>query len=97
MRRPGVGENAHTRACDAGLGPIKINAVIERGLNDHTAIDLIEHFRGTGVIVRFIEYMDVGNRNHWNLDRVVPSPYPAPERPPGERAKGKADSRGRDP
>jgi len=60
-------------AQDAGLTPIKINSVIERGLNDHTAVDLVEHFRGTGVIVRFIEYMDVGNRNHWSLDRVVPS------------------------
>jgi len=57
----------------AGLAPLKINSVIERGLNDHTALDLIERFRGTGVIVRFIEYMDVGNRNHWSLDRVVPS------------------------
>jgi cyclic pyranopterin phosphate synthase len=52
---------------------VKVNAVIERGLNDHTALDLVEHFRGTGVIVRFIEYMDVGNRNDWTLDRVVPS------------------------
>jgi cyclic pyranopterin phosphate synthase len=60
-------------ALQAGLTPIKINAVIERGLNDHTALDLVEHFRGTGVIVRFIEYMDVGNRNHWSLERVVPS------------------------
>src|SRR5687767_14010939 len=60
-------------AQDAGLMPIKINSVIERGLNDHTAVDLVEYFRGTGVIVRFIEYMDVGNRNHWSLDRVVPS------------------------
>lgn len=60
-------------AQEAGLAPIKLNSVIERGLNDHTAIDLIERFRGTGVIVRFIEYMDVGNRNHWSLDRVVPS------------------------
>jgi len=60
-------------AVDAGLAPIKINSVIERGLNDHTALDLVEHFRGTGIIVRFIEYMDVGNRNHWSLDRVVPS------------------------
>lgn len=57
----------------AGLAPIKINSVIERGLNDHTALDLVERFRGTGVIVRFIEYMDVGNRNQWSLDRVVPS------------------------
>ncbi|MET0988766.1 MAG: GTP 3',8-cyclase MoaA [Steroidobacteraceae bacterium] len=60
-------------ALESGLAPIKINAVIERGLNDHTAVDLVEHFRGTNVIVRFIEYMDVGNRNHWTLDRVVPS------------------------
>jgi cyclic pyranopterin phosphate synthase len=60
-------------ATDAGLAPIKINAVIERGLNDHTALDLVEYFRGTGVIVRFIEYMDVGNRNRWSMERVVPS------------------------
>ena len=60
-------------AVDAGLAPIKINAVVQRGLNDHTALDLVERFRGSGVIVRFIEYMDVGNRNHWSLDRVVPS------------------------
>jgi cyclic pyranopterin phosphate synthase len=57
----------------AGLTPIKINAVVQRGVNDHTALDLVERFRGTGIIVRFIEYMDVGNRNHWSLDRVVPS------------------------
>lgn len=60
-------------ARDAGLLPIKINAVMQRGLNDHTALDLVEHFRGTGIIVRFIEYMDVGNRNHWSLERVLPS------------------------
>jgi cyclic pyranopterin phosphate synthase len=57
----------------AGLAPIKVNAVVQRGLNDHTAIPLVEHFRGTGVIVRFIEYMDVGNRNHWRPDLVVSS------------------------
>jgi cyclic pyranopterin phosphate synthase len=57
----------------SGLSPIKLNAVIERGLNDHTALDLVERFRGTGVIVRFIEYMDVGNRNDWQRARVVPS------------------------
>jgi GTP 3',8-cyclase len=55
----------------AGLTPIKINAVIERGRNDHTALDLLEHFRGSAVIVRFIEYMDVGNRNQWDRTRVV--------------------------
>jgi len=57
----------------AGLAPIKVNAVIQRGVNDDTACDLAGHFRGTGVIVRFIEYMDVGNRNHWEAARVVPS------------------------
>jgi cyclic pyranopterin phosphate synthase len=57
----------------AGLAPIKINCVVQRGVNDHTVLDLIERFRGTGVIVRFIEYMDVGNRNHWNREQVVPS------------------------
>jgi GTP 3',8-cyclase len=57
----------------AGLDPIKVNSVIQRGINDHTALDLVERFRGTGIIVRFIEYMDVGNRNHWEAERVVPS------------------------
>jgi cyclic pyranopterin phosphate synthase len=60
-------------AIGAGLTPVKINAVIERGLNDHTALDLIEHFRGLPVIVRFIEFMDVGNRNKWRPELVVPS------------------------
>jgi cyclic pyranopterin phosphate synthase len=62
-------EHAHR----AGLEPIKVNAVIQRGLNDHTALDLVDRFRGTGIIVRFIEYMDVGNRNHWQPELVVPS------------------------
>jgi cyclic pyranopterin phosphate synthase len=57
----------------AGLAPIKINTVVQRGVNDHTLLDLVAHFRGTGVIVRFIEYMDVGTRNHWNPALVVPS------------------------
>jgi len=57
----------------AGLDPIKINTVVQRGINDHTVLDLVERFRGTGVIVRFIEYMDVGNRNHWQPELVVPS------------------------
>jgi cyclic pyranopterin phosphate synthase len=60
-------------AIAAGLTPVKINAVIERGVNDHTALDLVEHFRGMPVIVRFIEFMDVGNRNAWRPDMVVPS------------------------
>ena len=57
----------------AGLAPIKINTVVQRGVNDHTLMDLLAHFRGTGVIVRFIEYMDVGTRNHLNAALVVPS------------------------
>ncbi len=60
-------------AIAAGLTPVKINAVIERGVNDHTALDLIDHFRGMPVIVRFIEFMDVGNRNAWRPEMVVPS------------------------
>ncbi len=60
-------------AAAAGLAPIKINVVVERGVNDHTILDLLEHFRGTGHIVRLIEYMDVGNRNGWRMKQVVPS------------------------
>jgi cyclic pyranopterin phosphate synthase len=60
-------------ALAAGLAPVKINAVIERGINDDTALNLVERFRGTPVIVRFIEFMDVGNRNHWRPTMVVPS------------------------
>jgi cyclic pyranopterin phosphate synthase len=60
-------------ALAAGLEPLKINAVIERGVNDHTVLDLLERFRGRPVIVRFIEFMDVGNRNAWRAERVVPS------------------------
>ena len=57
----------------AGLGPIKVNAVIRRDLNEHAVLDLAEHFRGTGTTVRFIEYMDVGHTNGWRLDDVVPA------------------------
>jgi cyclic pyranopterin phosphate synthase len=57
----------------AGLAPIKINVVVQRGVNDHTVLDLLEHFRGSGHVVRLIEFMDVGNRNGWRLDQVVPS------------------------
>jgi cyclic pyranopterin phosphate synthase len=57
----------------AGLSPVKINTVVQRGVNDHTVLDLLEHFRGSGHIVRLIEYMDVGNRNDWRMEQVVPS------------------------
>src|SRR6202140_912656 len=65
--------NGIAAAQRAGLAPIKLNAVVQRGINDHLVLDLVERFRGTGIIVRFIEYMDVGNRNDWNRERVVPS------------------------
>lgn len=60
-------------AAKAGLGPIKINTVVKRGVNEHAVVDMARHFRGTGHIVRFIEYMDVGNSNGWRLDDVVPA------------------------
>jgi cyclic pyranopterin phosphate synthase len=58
-------------ATEAGLAPIKINAVVKRGLNEHAILDLARHFRGTGRIVRYIEFMDVGNTNGWRMDDVV--------------------------
>ncbi len=57
----------------AGFQAIKINAVVQKGINDHLVIDLAQHFHNTGHILRFIEFMDVGNRNNWNLDQVVPA------------------------
>ena len=60
-------------ALDAGLSPVKVNVVVRRGVNDHTVLPLLERFRGTPVIVRLIEYMDVGNRNAWQPHEVVPS------------------------
>ena len=60
-------------ALEAGLGPVKVNAVVKRGVNDHAIEELAERFRGTGVVLRFIEYMDVGSTNGWRLDDVVPA------------------------
>lgn len=57
----------------AGLAPLKINCVVRRGVNDHTIVALARRFRGTGHVVRFIEYMDVGTRNGWDLAHVVPA------------------------
>jgi len=62
---------AITAAEDAGLAPIKIDAVVKRGVNDHGIVDLARAFRGTGHVIRFIEYMDVGNSNGWRLEDVV--------------------------
>ena len=60
-------------AIAADLGPVKIDTVVKRGLNDHTVIQLASHFRHTGVIPRFIEYMDVGATNGWRMEDVVPA------------------------
>jgi cyclic pyranopterin phosphate synthase len=60
-------------ARDAGLAPIKINMVVKRGLNDQDVIPMARYFRGTGHVLRFIEYMDVGHTNGWRMDEVVPS------------------------
>jgi len=59
-------------ALAAGLTPVKVNAVIKRGVNDDQILPLASRFRGTGIILRFIEYMDVGTTNGWRMDDVVP-------------------------
>jgi cyclic pyranopterin phosphate synthase len=58
-------------AAAAGLDPVKVDVVVIRGRNDQTFVDIARHFRGTGVIVRFVEYMDVGNTNGWMMKDVV--------------------------
>ncbi len=60
-------------AREAGLGPIKINMVVKRGTNDHEILPMARHFRGSGHVLRFIEYMDVGATNGWRMDEVLPS------------------------
>jgi GTP 3',8-cyclase len=57
----------------AGLQPIKVNMVVKRGVNDRHVVDMARYFRGTGHIVRFIEFMDVGATNGWRMDDVVPA------------------------
>jgi cyclic pyranopterin phosphate synthase len=57
----------------AGLGPIKVNMVVKRGTNDHEILPMARHFKGTGIVLRFIEYMDVGATNGWRMDEVMPS------------------------
>ncbi|BDB27566.1 GTP 3',8-cyclase MoaA [Cupriavidus sp. P-10] len=60
-------------ACAAGLQPVKVNCVVERGTNDAQVLPLVGHFRGSGVTLRFIEYMDVEGPRGWSQSRVVPS------------------------
>ncbi len=57
----------------AGFSPIKINAVVQRGVNDHTIVEMARYFKERGHVMRFIEYMDVGTRNGWKLDHVTPA------------------------
>ena len=57
----------------AGLDPIKVNMVVKRGVNDHQVVEMASHFRATGRIVRFIEFMDVGSTNGWRMDDVIAS------------------------
>lgn len=57
----------------AGYHPLKINAVVQRGVNDHTLVDLARYFKARGHILRFIEYMDVGSKNGWKMAQVVPA------------------------
>ncbi|MGB0134857.1 GTP 3',8-cyclase MoaA [Dokdonella sp.] len=60
-------------ATRAGFGSLKLNCVVMRGVNDDQVLDMVEHFRGSAHVLRFIEYMDVGTCNEWKQDRVVPS------------------------
>ena len=62
-----------TAARAVGLDPVKVNIVVQKNVNDCELVDMARYFKGTGSIVRFIEYMDVGNRNGWQLKSVIPS------------------------
>lgn len=57
----------------AGLDPVKVNMVVKRGVNDHEIVPMAGHFRHSGVILRYIEFMDVGTTNGWRMDDVVPA------------------------
>jgi cyclic pyranopterin phosphate synthase len=60
-------------AREAGLGPLKVNMVVKRGENEHEIVPMAEHFRNTDIVLRFIEFMDVGSSNGWRMDHVVPA------------------------
>jgi cyclic pyranopterin phosphate synthase len=60
-------------AREAGLGPIKVNMVVKGGTNDDQILPMARHFRASGIVLRFIEYMDVGGTNGWRMDEVMPS------------------------
>ena len=84
----------------AGFENLKINTVVQRGVNDHVIMDLVEHFRHSGHTIRLIEFMDVGNVNHWNRELVIPSAELLkqihdrwPVRPVAEQARGETARR----
>jgi len=93
----------------AGLSSIKVNMVVKRGTNDHEILPMARHFRSSGAVLRFIEYMDVGSTNGWRMDEVLPSAevvrriqaelplVPLEASAPGETAQrwGYADAAGR--
>jgi len=60
-------------AASVGFAPVKVNMVVKRGVNEASVLPMADHFRGSGQILRFIEYMDVGTTNRWRLDDVVPA------------------------
>jgi GTP 3',8-cyclase len=64
---------AITAAASAGLAPVKVNMVVRRGVNEQSILPMAAHFRGSGHVLRFIEYMDVGTTNGWRMDDVVPA------------------------
>jgi cyclic pyranopterin phosphate synthase len=86
-------------ALEAGLAPVKVNMVVKRGTNDDSILGMARRFKGTGVILRFIEFMDVGATNGWRMEDVVPAGEivqridaelplePLPENYPGEVAR----------
>lgn len=86
-------------ASEAGLGPVKVNMVVQRGVNEHCVVPMAKHFRGTGHILRFIEFMDVGRSNGWSPAEVISAAEirdvvgqrwplePLPPRYPGEVAR----------
>ncbi len=96
-------------ALEAGLGPVKVNMVVQRGTNEQEILPMARRFRGTGVVLRFIEYMDVGATNGWRMDQVLPAAeivgrlhaelplVPLGAAAPGETAErwGYADASGR--
>jgi cyclic pyranopterin phosphate synthase len=60
-------------AQEVGFENIKVNMVVKKGVNDHEIVAMAKHFKGSGVILRFIEFMDVGSSNGWNMEQVLPS------------------------